>query len=185
MTMASLTASLLARKGQAQPSATARDIFAPANPAPDDESAHKRWQSPIKPRVVADASHREVGQQQASHQKDGQDSLRPHSPVAAKVPAREDRLPRPAATASKPVQKSRHARLVSPGEGAAKPDGVKSPARKHKSLRLDEATDLQLRLLAARQGSSQQAVMEKALKALLRKELEDGECICRASASKA
>ncbi|NVJ68831.1 MAG: hypothetical protein HWE08_00670 [Alphaproteobacteria bacterium] len=163
MTMASLTSSLLARKGHAQPSANARDIFAPAG-----EAESKRWQSPVKtkPERPPEASKTKT-------QLSSVPSHKSHEKESGQKPPRSAFAP----------DEARHTRLVHAGEVAPKPVKAeektqRKTTRKHKSLRLEEDTDLQLRLLAARRATSQQALMEEALKQFLEHETEKSRCIC-------
>lgn len=66
---------------------------------------------------------------------------------------------------------------ASTGRQQARKSGAKKTKKKH--LRLDAATDRDLRLLAARNGESQQSLMERAVSDYLTSMLEAGECICR------
>lgn len=66
---------------------------------------------------------------------------------------------------------------ASTGRQQARKSGAKKTKKKH--LRLDAATDRDLRLLAARNGESQQSLMERAVSDYLTSMLEVGECICR------
>jgi|GEM_PF-2169696 len=169
MTMASLTASLLARKGHAQPSASARDIFAP------DLPADKRWQAPAKkvteaPKKASDA---------------GQVTPRPTKAEAANEQICSAPQKGPEQTPPRPLfapVEARHTQTAQPGEvvrsSMAKAKGQAADTRKHKSLRLDEEMDMQLRLLAARKGTSQQALMEEAVRDLLAAEARRNRCIC-------
>ncbi len=169
MTMASLTASLLARKGHAQPSASARDIFAP------DLSADKRWPAPGK--KASDAP------KQADHA--GQPALRPAKTEAANEQICSAPQKEPEQTPPRPLfapVEARHTQTAQTGEvvrhSATRAHAANADTRKHKTLRLDEGTDMQLRLLAARKGTSQQALMEEAIRELLKAETRSGGCIC-------
>lgn len=50
---------------------------------------------------------------------------------------------------------------------------------KKKHFRLSEKADREMRLLAVREGLSQQALVEKAVHAYLEEAFNSGECICR------
>ncbi|NVJ98957.1 MAG: hypothetical protein HWE25_12445 [Alphaproteobacteria bacterium] len=167
MTMASLTASLLARKGHAQPSASARDIFAP-------DSEGKRWQSPIKAKQAAQVGTTRIDPNtrdcSASSKEAEQASPRP---VVAPKEARHTRLVQLDEVSALSPKKAEQEKKLSADRVAN--------IRKHKSLRLDQEVDMQLRLLAARKGKSQQALMEKAVKQLLEDETPKGTCICGSS----
>jgi len=162
--MASLTASLLARKGHAQPSASARDIFAP------DMPAEKGWQSPArkKPTALENTPSLKAKPEAVNE------------PICSAPPhkAPEQTPPRPLLA---PVE-ARHT-LMAQTDGVvrtSKATKVKTACdtRKHKTLRLNEDMDMQLRLLAARKGTSQQALMEEAIRDLLKSETRGNSCIC-------
>lgn len=53
-----------------------------------------------------------------------------------------------------------------------------APTRKQKTLRLDRETDRALRMLAARDGVTQQSLMDAAVKALIREKSAETGCIC-------
>ncbi|SDD24153.1 MULTISPECIES: ribbon-helix-helix domain-containing protein [Kordiimonas] len=173
MTMASLTASLLARKGHAQPSASARDIFAP------DLPAEKRWQAPVKKKTdVLGHSGQPVPQSDKAdaHPKAAQEAANEQI-CSASQKASEQTPPRPLFAPAE----ARHTlvqtdEVVRPSKPAAKAAAVDT--RKHKTLRLDEDMDMQLRLLAARKGTSQQSLMEEAVRELLKSETRGSNCIC-------
>lgn len=147
MTMASLTASLLARKGDARPSASARDIFAPGTRAPADKNAKKKAAA-----TLGTGSHKNSFAEL------------PHSVSATIQPLGRQNSP--------PQQKTQ------PQISGAAGKTTRHGKRRAKTLRLDTTTDMTLRLLAVRQNTSQQALMEKAVKALLQSETEKTECIC-------
>ena len=148
MTMASLTASLLARKGDARPSASTRDIFATGARATPLKNANK------KPAAGTGSQKNNPAQF-------------PHS-VSATL--------QPQGHKNSPLQQK--AQLHTSG---AERNTARQGKRKAKTLRLDTTTDMTLRLLAARQGTSQQALMEKAVKALLQAETKRTGCICGSS----
>lgn len=119
MTMASLSASLLARKGDARPANRVQEMFVPRN------APQARAPLPIAP---------------------------------ARAKSEPATLPR--------VRKT----------GASS----KSVAadRKQKSLRLERETDRALRMLAARDGVTQQSLMEAAVKALIDEKSDETGCVC-------
>jgi hypothetical protein len=134
MTMASLSASLLARKGDAKPAhktaLRVQELFLPPAPAPKTGLT-------IAPKAMT-----------------------AHMPVAAKqVIPQKPAAPR----------------------GEAKPaprTAARAKARASKTLRLDTATNRTLRLLAARDGVTQQSLMEQAVKELLKRETAGLACLC-------
>lgn len=173
MTMASLTASLLARKGHAQPSASARDIFAP------DLPAEKRWQATAKQVSDVPKHSDHAGQATQRLVKTEAATIAANEQIcSAPQKASEQTPPRPLFA---PVE-ARHTPTAQTGEvvrpSAAKAQSPTADNRKHKTLRLDEEMDMQLRLLAARKGTSQQALMEEAVRDLLKSETRSNSCIC-------
>ncbi len=169
MTMASLTASLLARKGHAQPSASARDIFAP------DLSADKRWKTPTK---KASEAPKQADQTVQPAPRPAKAEAANEQICSAPQTGPEQTPPRPLFA---PVE-ARHTQTAQTGEvvrhSKTKAQGRAADTRKHKTLRLDEDMDMQLRLLAARKGTSQQALMEEAVRDLLATEVRKNRCIC-------
>ena len=130
--MASLSASLLARKGEERPANRAREMIMPRKAPVHDLPRHD------------------------SH---GHDSLGLGSVVLSSS------VPRPL----KPETKLTTAR--------PRPL-VKTADRKQKCLRLDRETDRALRMLAARDGVTQQSLMEAAVKTLLGQKSDETDCIC-------
>ncbi|WP_417462697.1 hypothetical protein [Kordiimonas sp.] len=127
MTMASLSASLLARKGDARPANRVKEMFVPRS-APQPRSTEAR-------------------------------TPETHTPS---LPVR--------ATSEKPVQLREHGTSPAPQTSVA--------ARKQKSLRLDLVTDRALRMLAARDGVTQQSLMEAAVKTLINEKSDEAGCVC-------
>ncbi len=119
MTMASLSASLLARKGDARPANRVQEIFVPRN-APQA-----------------------------------------HAPLPI-VPARAK---------SEPMALPRTHKTGTPAKST-------TADRKQKSLRLERETDRALRMLAARDGVTQQSLMEAAVKALIKEKSDETGCVC-------
>ncbi|WP_417466233.1 hypothetical protein [Kordiimonas sp.] len=119
MTMASLSASLLARKGDARPANRVQEMFVPRN------APQARAPLPIVP---------------------------------AKAKNEPTTLPK--------------ARQTSAATKSAAAD------RKQKSLRLERETDRALRMLAARDGVTQQSLMEAAVKALIEEKSDETGCVC-------
>lgn len=150
MTMASLTASLLARKGDARPSASARDIFAPGTRASADKNAQK------KPATALGTGR--------------------HKNSFAELPHSVSSTIQPLGRQNSPPQQK-----APPQISDAARKTTRHGKRKVKTLRLDTTTDMTLRLLTARQNTTQQALMEKAVKALLQSETEKTGCICGSS----
>jgi hypothetical protein len=111
---------------------------------------------------------------------EGKDEAMTMASLTASLVARRDH-PRHAGTGHAPLydqSQARHGALLGktpqkkPPErkaAEAKAPQRKAPGRKAKTLRLDPGTDRQLRQTAARQGTTQQALMETALKRLLHK----------------
>ncbi len=132
MTMASLSASLLARKGDARPANRVKEMFVPRS-APQPHASEPRTPKACSPETRA--------------------SL---------LPAR--------AKSEKPVQLREHGTSPAPQTSVA--------ARKQKSLRLDLVTDRALRMLAARDGVTQQSLMEAAVKTLINEKSDEAGCVC-------
>ncbi len=132
MTMASLNASLLARKGTAHPTP---NIPAPSNPTTPN-------------------AHSTVNTQGV-----------PNNQSPSGTPSTTRGLS--AVTALQPK---------TAGASSNRYSATKKPHKKH--LRLGSVADRDLRILAAREGVSQQKLLEQAVTDYLEKMVASGECVC-------
>ncbi|MCJ9429774.1 hypothetical protein [Kordiimonas marina] len=132
MSMASLSASLLARKGQASP--TSRPT---------------------------DSMHGPFSQEK----------------VKEMFPSKRPQLVTPSAQTAPQTAPQK---AIAPQPRMKKGTETHTDKRARKTLRLDRDKNRQLRLLAAHLGVSQQALMEKAVSGLLKKETGHIGCICGA-----
>lgn len=80
--------------------------------------------------------------------------------------------------ASAPLHMASVARIPQVSKGSPKRYATEKKSKK-KHLRLGHQADRDLRLLAARNGMSQQAIMERAVTDYLEQAFADSSCICR------
>ncbi len=168
MAMASLTSSLLARKGQARPSS--HNITTEFRFKNDDavellmdsqrEQAAKGHAQKV---FTADIEATPVVEKEKPEQKSSSVEAKPEQKTAAPVPA---------------VQKAAVAEVNKPKRPALPPSNPEDVARKTVRIRSD--LDVILRLFAARNQLSQKEIIEAALVDYLQDQRVDMSCICGA-----
>ena len=167
MSMASLSAALLVRKGDAKPSTSPR-VSVTTTRAVDSKNAGSLPQATKATPPVLESPSAQKGEAQ------------PFRPTSIRTTASIGTSARANRAASLfGSKKANRAAGISAVRADLTAEATPGKKRVHKSVRIASDVDLHVRLVAARRGITQQAVMEAAIVDYMDLTTEDLDCICR------